>query len=70
MVGKMNNPYTCGDVFWQFVRLALLWSIIYFTWFYAEAFATTQKFDRPGLVKFLSLVGGAFAYYIVNVILN
>ena len=68
--GKMNNPYTCGDVFWQLIRLTLLGGLIYVSWLYGEAFAIKQKFDRKALVKFLAFLVGAFAYYIVNEIFN
>lgn len=66
----MNNPYTCGDILWQIIRLAALWGLVYVTWMYGNAFAISQKYDRPGFIIFLSILVGAFAYYIVNVIFN
>lgn len=68
--GKMLNPYTCGDVIWQLIRLAILGSLIYTSWLYGEAYAVQSKINRPGLVKFVALLIGAFAYYIVNQIFN
>jgi hypothetical protein len=37
----MNNPYTCGDALWQIFRIAIMWTLIYYTWIYAELYAAT-----------------------------
>ena len=70
MTGALNHKYTCGDVFYQLVRLAILGNIIYWSHYGGNLLAAQQKIDSPRWVGFASFVAAVLVYILLNVFFN
>jgi len=69
-VGKLTHPYTCGDAFYQLLRLAVLGTCLYVTWQITMTFTTDRKITYIGLMRFIAILLGGALYWLANQIFN